>query len=125
MNNVRNIGLVLTLSLTAAAFFCLAVGPDRVNPYLAAMLGLEAPVSTPPASVSEASATSVRVLDTVSDAGVRAHVARFTEHRSRVPGYPGHAASAGYIRRSFENAGLQDVRAEPFDVTSPSTRAAA
>ena len=119
MKTISRIGLALTLLFAAAAFAGLAVGPDRVNPYLAAVLGLRAPDSPRPASVPEASATSVRVLDTVSDASVRAHVSRFTAHRSRVPGYPGHAAAAEYIRRHFESAGLHDVRAEPFDVTSP------
>ncbi len=119
MNSRRRIGLVLTLLLTATAFFCMAVGPERVNPYLTAILGLKAPRPSPPRPVPGAGKTSVRVLDTVSSDGVRAHMARFTGHGSRVPGYTGHAVAADYIRRSFERAGLKDVRSEPFDVTAP------
>lgn len=122
MNDRRHIGLVLALLLTAAAFFCLAVGPQRVNPYLVRILGLQEPASAPTASVPEASTTAVRVLDTVSEARVRASLDRFTTYRSRIPGYPGHAAAAEYIRQSFERAGLRDVRAEPFDVTLPVDR---
>ncbi len=115
----RRIASAVALLLTAAAFIGLAVGPERVNPLLSSLLGLQTPQPSPSLPVPGAGETSVRVLDTVSHEGVRAHMARFTEHGSRIPGYPGHNAAADYIRQTFERAGLQDVRAEPFDVTAP------
>ncbi len=115
----RRILPFVALLLTAAAFIGLAVGPERINPLLSSLLGLQAPRPTPSMPVPGASETSVRVLDTVSHDGVRAHMARFTGHGSRIPGYPGHNAAADYIRQAFERAGLQDVRAEPFNVTAP------
>ena len=115
----RRIAPFVAILLTAAAFIGLAVGPERINPLLSSLLGLQAPRPSPSIPVPGASETSVRVLDTVSHDAVRAHMDRFTGHGSRIPGYPGHNAAAVYIRQAFERAGLQDVRAEPFDVTAP------
>ncbi len=115
----RRIAPFVAILLTAAAFIGLAVGPERINPLLSSLLGLQAPRPLPTMPVPGAGETSVRVLDTVSQDAVRAHMARFTGHGSRIPGYPGHNAAADYIRQAFERAGLQDVRAEPFDVTAP------
>ena len=75
----------------------MVVGPERVNPLLSAILGLKAPeqVSEPP--VPRADEVMVRVLDTVKEEPIRALMAEFTQHRSRVPGYPGHDAAADFI----------------------------
>ena len=116
---VRRIGLILLVGFAAFAFFAIGAGPDRINPWLSDFLGLRPPTPVFPKGVSKAEEVTARVLDAVSGADVRRLMARFTEQGSRVPGYPGHEAAAGFIQQEFERLGLEDVRTEAFDVTSP------
>jgi ABC-type antimicrobial peptide transport system permease subunit len=45
-----------------------------------------------------------------------------TSYPSRVVGYPGADAAADYVERAFQQAGLEQVHSEPFDVTVPMVR---
>ena len=53
------------------------------------------------------------------EADLRRTVEIFSSERSRVSGYPGCARAAEYIRRQFEEIGLQHIRTEEYGVTVP------
>ncbi len=105
--------------LVLGLFVGLALGPKRVNPVLAAMFNLKASAPISPAPVPGAVSVTDQVLSTISEKKVREIMGRLTRNGSRVPGYPGHETVAEYIHTHFQKMGLQDVRMEPFDVTSP------
>ena len=119
MDLFRRIALILLIGFGTLAFLAIWVGPERINPWLTDFLRLEPPPPLPPSPVHEARDVSGRVIDAVSEADVRGLMDRLTRHRSRVPGYPGHNDAARFVLREFERLGLQDVKREPFDVTSP------
>ena len=116
---LRRIALILLIGAGALAFVSMGLGPERVSPWLTDLLRLEPPPPLPPAPVHEAGDVSGRVIDAVSEADVRRLMARFTSHGSRVPGYSGHDDAARFILQEFERLGLEDVKTEAFDVTSP------
>ncbi len=116
---LRRIALILLIGLGAVAFLFFGIGPERTSPWLTDLLGLEPPPPLPPAPVHEAGDVSGRVIDAVSEADVRRLMARFTSHGSRVPGYSGHDDAARFILQEFERLGLEGVKTEAFDVTSP------
>ncbi len=116
---LRRIALILLIGLGVLVFLSFGIGPERVDPWLSDLLGLEPPPSVPPSPVHEAQGVSYRVIDSVTEADVRRLMGRFTSHRSRVPGYAGHDDAARFILQEFERLGLRDVKAEAFDVATP------
>ncbi|MDA0748492.1 MAG: hypothetical protein O2954_18390, partial [bacterium] len=119
IDQLRRIGPIFLIGFATLAFAGLLVGPQQVNGWLTALMGIEPPPPIAPVPVPGAKATVSRVLDAVSENDVRTSMTRLTGAGSRVPGYPGHDAAARYIQEQFERAGLHDVRTESFGVTSP------
>ena len=97
----------------------LIAGPYRVNPHIAALLGLEMPGAVPPVPVPRAEEVGTRVLDAVREDGIRTLMDRFTQHESRVVGYAGHEKAADFIISEFRRFGMEDVEAETYDVAVP------
>ena len=97
----------------------LLAGPDRVNIYLSAVLGLEAPAEVPPEPVPRAEEVSARVFDAVRETRIRTLMDEFARHDSRVVGYPGHEKAADFIASEFRRLGMEDVEAETYGVAVP------
>ena len=76
----------------------LIAGPYRVNPRIAALLGLEMPGEVPPVPVPRAEEVGTRVLDAVREDGIRRLMDQFVRYDSRVVGYPGHEKNRGFYR---------------------------
>ena len=100
----------------------LIAGPYRVNPHIAALLGLEMPSEVPPVPVPRAEEVGTRVLDAVREDGIRTLMDQFTQHESRVVGYPGHEKAADFIISEFRRFGMEDVEAETYGVAVPIDR---
>ncbi len=100
----------------------LIAGPYRVNPRIAALLGLEMPGEVPPILVPRAEEVGTRVLDAVREDGIRTLMEQFTQYGSRVVGYEGHEKIANFIEAEFRRFGLEDVEAETYDVAVPIDR---
>ena len=115
MKLLRRVGVVLTMVFILFPIFVGVSDFDRIQEFLNASRESTPvrPLPPVPQRVVE------QVVNTVSEADVRRHMARFTQNGSRVCGYPGHEAAARFIRNEFERIGLQNVALEPFDVTSP------
>src|SRR5688572_23828794 len=45
-----------------------------------------------------------------------------TSHASRIVGYPGADAAAAFVKRKFEEIGLENIKEEEFNVTVPMVR---
>lgn len=103
----------------ALAFVVVAVGPERMNPILNTLFGVETPDPVPPVPVPRAEGVATRVLDDIQASDVEALVARFAGYGSRVPGYAGHDQAAAFIASEFERLGLTEVEQELFGVTAP------
>ena len=97
----------------------LIAGPYRVNPHIAALLGLEMPSEVPPVPVPRAEEVGTRVLDAVREDGIRTLMDQFTQHESRVVGYEGHEKTADFIISEFRRFGMEDVEAETYSVAVP------
>ena len=97
----------------------LIAGPYRVNPHIAALLGLEMPSEVPPVPVPRAEEVGTRVLDAVREDGIRTLMDQFTQHESRVVGYEGHEKVADFIISEFRRFGMEDVEAETYSVAVP------
>ena len=97
----------------------LIAGPYRVNPHIAALLGLEMPSEVPPVPVPRAEEVGTRVLDAVREDGIRTLMDQFTQHESRVVGYEGHEKTADFIISEFRRLGMEDVEAETYSVAVP------
>ena len=97
----------------------LIAGPYRVNPHIAALLGLETPSEVPPVPVPRAEEVGTRVLDAVREDGIRTLMDQFTQHESRVVGYEGHEKVADFIISEFRRFGMEDVEAETYSVAVP------
>jgi hypothetical protein len=54
--------------------------------------------------------------------GIARDVAQLTRFPSRVPGTPGNAQAADYVQKRFQEIGLQNVRADRYQVTVPVTQ---
>jgi hypothetical protein len=101
------------------AFVVVVLGPDRMNPFLNVLFGVEEPALVLPISVPRAEGVADQVLGEIQEADVEALVERFANFGSRVPGYEGHAQAAQFIVSEFERLGLSDVESEFFGVTAP------
>ena len=113
---------LIALSLIGLGIFITALliaGPYRVNPHIAALLGLEMPSEVPPVPVPRAEEVGTRVLDAVREDGIRTLMDQFTQHESRVVGYEGHEKTADFIISEFRRFGMEDVEAETYDVAVP------
>ncbi len=119
MKLLRRVGMVLTMVFILFPLFVGLSDFDRVQEFLNALQGVTPARPLPPVADTEVQRVVEQVLNTVSEADVRRHMARFTQNGSRVCGYPGHEAAARFIRDEFERIGLRNVALEPFDVTSP------
>ncbi|MDP6038506.1 MAG: FtsX-like permease family protein [Candidatus Latescibacteria bacterium] len=115
------ISYILTITI-GMAFLIVALGPDRMNPILSTLFGVEKPEPLPPISVPGAEGVADRVLNNIPESDVEALIQRFAHFESRVPGYPGHEAAAQFITSEFKRFGLKDVENELFDVTTPVDR---
>ena len=112
----------ITWSLIGLGIFVTALliaGPYRVNPRIAALLGLETPSEVPPVPVPRAEEVGTRVLDAVREDGIRTLMEQFTQHESRVVGYEGHEKAADFIESEFRRFGMEDVEAETYGVAVP------
>ena len=119
MNGSRRVWHVVGLGVVAMLMGLMLIGPERVDPILTDLLGLEAPKSVLEEPVPRADEVSARVFDAVTESDVRDLMARFTRHGSRVVGYPGHDAAADFIESEFRRLGLSDVETESYGVASP------
>jgi hypothetical protein len=109
----------ILISMGAILFLLLAVGPERVNPVLSNLFGLRSSDPVVNVPIPEANSVTDQVLNSVSETRIRELMETLTLNGSRVPGYSGHDAAAAFILNHFQNMGLENVKAEPFDVTSP------
>ncbi|MDE2952990.1 MAG: hypothetical protein OXR71_00560 [Gemmatimonadota bacterium] len=112
----------ITWSLIVLGIFVTALliaGPYRVNPHIAALLGLEVPSEVPPVPVPRAEEVGTRVLDAVREDGIRALMDQFVRYDSRVVGYSGHEKAADFIESEFRRFGMEDVEAETYGVAVP------
>ncbi|MYB58831.1 MAG: hypothetical protein F4X51_20815, partial [Gemmatimonadetes bacterium] len=115
----------ITWSLIGLGIFVTALliaGPYRVNPHIAALLGLETPSEVPPVPVPRAEEVGTRVLDAVREDGIRMLMDQFVRYDSRVVGYPGHEKIADFIESEFRRFGMEDVEAETYGVAVPIDR---
>ncbi|MBT5829645.1 MAG: hypothetical protein HOH77_05555, partial [Candidatus Latescibacteria bacterium] len=119
MKSYRHIGLTALIGLAAVFMLLMVVGPERVNPWLSDMLGLQTPVPVTEPLVPEAEAVSFRVMDAVTEDNVRKLMHQFTQNGSRAVGYPGHDVAATFIESEFRRLGLEDVETESFGVATP------
>ncbi len=107
------------VAVVALAFVVMALGPDRMNPILNTLFGVETPPAVAPIPVPRADRVADRVLNHVIEADVEALINRFANFGSRVPGYDGHTQAAQFIVSEFERLGLTNVETELFGVTAP------
>lgn len=119
MNAHRHIGIAALVGLGAVVMLLMVVGPERVNPWLSDVLGLDAPVPVEEPPVPEAESVATRVMDAINEDNVRALMAQFTKHRSRVVGYEGHAFATEFIESEFRRLGLEDIEKESYGVATP------
>ena len=63
-----------------------------------------------------------QIAESITEAGIDADLAALCGTSSRMIGSPGYERAAEYIRKRFENAGLQDVTVLRFPVAVPATR---
>ncbi len=115
----RRIGWLALIGFVVFGFGTVILGPDAVDPLLRAVLRLRVPEPVEPPLVPGAEVVADRVTREITEAEVRALMAAFTQHGSRVPGYPGHDAVARFIEQRFRALGLEDVETETYGVTSP------
>ena len=106
-------------AVVGLAFVVMLLGPDRMNPVLNTLFGVETPPPVPPIPVPRADRVAERVLNQVEEADVEVLITRFANFGSRVPGYEGHNQAAQFIVSEFERFGLTDVETELFGVTAP------
>ena len=111
------VGGIIVVGIFVTAL--LIAGPYRVNPHIAALLGLEMPSEVPPVPVPRAEEVGTRVLDAVREDGIRTLMDQFTQHESRVVGYEGHEKTADFIISEFRRFGMEDVEAETYSVAVP------
>lgn len=106
-------------AVVGLAFVVMVLGPDRMNPVLNTLFGVETPPPVPSIPVPRADRVAERVLNQVQETDVEALITRFANFGSRVPGYDGHTQAAQFIVSEFERFGLTDVETELFGVTAP------
>ncbi len=80
MEKLHRIGVIVLIGCAGFLFLAMVAGPERMNPWLTALLGLEPPARVLPVPVPRALEVTGRVLDAVSEAGVRRLMGQFTEH---------------------------------------------
>lgn len=119
LERITPAGKIFLVCFIGIFVLILGLGPKRMNPWFTVLLGLEPPKPVLYNPVPRAQKVTNQVLDAVSETRVRFLMDRFTEHGSRVVGYPGHEAASRFIAKEFERLGLEDVAVESFDVTSP------
>jgi hypothetical protein len=105
----------------------------------AAVTAVKPPVAKPPstpapsAPVTPAPTTTVSVPSTppvpasvgaTVNARLQTDVMALTKFPSRVPGTPGNIAAAQYVAARFKQIGLQNVKADEYQVTVPVTKSA-
>ena len=119
MQNSPNLVWKMAIGIGVLVMGLMVIGPERLQPWLSDLLRLQAPESVPEPEVPRADEVSGRVLASVRESDVRALMAEFTRHGSRVVGYEGHDVAARYIESEFRRLGLEDVTTETYDVASP------
>ena len=116
---MKKIGYYCFAGAIALAFLAVALGPERMDPLLSAVLGVQMPDPVPPPPVPGAEGVAERVLGAIGEAEIEALVYRFAGFGSRVPGYAGHDEAARFIASEFRRFGLEDVTTEAFGVAAP------
>jgi hypothetical protein len=98
----------------------------RVLVLLTFFLTVSAVAAAPKTQVAPEQAQRYRDLAGSIDPGAINDTVRVlsTSHPSRIVGYPGADAAATYVRRKFEEIGLENIREEEFKVTVPMVREA-
>lgn len=119
IDSIKRAGIILLGLFAVLAFASMAIGPDRVAPWMEAALGIRPPKPLPPDPVARAQEVIHRVKGSIDADQVRSRLDRLTSQGSRVPGYAGHEAAAQYIEAEFRRNGLTDIRTEPYHVTAP------
>ena len=115
----HRVGWLALIGFVVFGFGTVILGPDAVDPLLRGILGLQPPEQVEQPPVPRADEVADQVKREIAEDDVRALMATFTQHPSRVPGYPGHDAAAHFIEQRFRALGLEDVETEYYGVTSP------
>ena len=116
---MKKIMTYILLAVVVVAFAIVALGPERMNPVLETLFGVETPEPVPPIPVPRAEGVADRVMGEIHEDDVAALVERFASYGSRVPGYAGHEKAADFIVSEFQRLGMTDVETESFGVTAP------
>jgi hypothetical protein len=119
IDTLRKSGVVLLVCFSLFAFMAMLVGPSRVAPWIEQRLGIRSPQTLVAVPVARAQEVITRANRSISEADVKTRIELLAGMGSRVPGYPGHDEAARYIESEFRRNGLQDIRTEGYDITSP------
>ena len=116
------VGLLVTACIIAWVLVHESRGPKKPGKPKPAVL---APAQPKPPSVPREVADRYRkIASLVNENRLREAINRLGSVKSRVAGYPGADKAADYVLEEFRRIGLEDVRAEAFDVTVPVDRGA-
>ena len=117
------------LFLSLALGMIVAVGvfdPARINQAVLSLFGWTPPKPKEARLVPAHSAREIRARAAagISRDEIEGQIQLFSSWDSRVPGYPGAERAYDYIRRRFEELGLEGVRTDTFEVAVPLDRGA-
>lgn len=114
---IRIAWLILALGMIAAVGI---FDPEKISQAVNRFCGWEPNVPGDTRLVPVDTARQIRSLAlALTPEQVEAEIERFAAFGSRVPGYPGAEQAYEYIRRRFDELGLERVRTDLFPVTVP------
>ena len=90
--------------------------PGQISDWITRLVGWQ-PLQERNVERSDLSARSA--VQTISADSLHRHLRQFTAHSSRVTGYEGAEKAADYIEAEFRRLGLDQVRAETFQLSVP------
>ena len=117
------------LNITIAFFAVLMIGvmlladPVKINERVNKLFGWQPQLPMDVRLVPKKEAEAIRAIaGGVSQSQIEQEIRRFAGFGSRVPGYGGDQRAFEYVKKRFQDLGLEDVKTESFEVTVPGDR---